>query len=745
MPDDPKPPLPEDDLNAGTAASQPQPETQPIRVAPTTEVVQNTIRAFLVPVGCWRIDDVRFEFDSSAVLPGALKEMRLLDALVKKHPAAPLSLFGHADPVGNDDYNKTLSGRRVRAIYALLIRDVAVWEDLFSHPAGNDNWGTKSIQRMLQTVEDPTLPATGTAGPHTSNALKSFQGKNGLPATGSHNAATRAKLFKAYMDALCPFELTKADFLGKGADPDGKADFQGCSEFNPVLMFSAAENQKFQPQSRHVERNEENAPNRRVMALLFKPGTIVDPQRWPCPTVKEGVAKCKKRFWSDAGKRRQFQANRRTFEVDKDTYACRFYHRLFVLSPCASVAPPVSLALLEIVLDDDKDHVVDAAAPVAEFVRFGIWDKAYDASVNVKNAAAENANFVGDSFRRFYFRVRDPRATTPSVSVDWKTLKKDGSDDDAPASQVLTLSETAPGSKVFVSKAVILVTDDTDCDQPTNSGLSAPLPDVGVRNRGQSNHRLRRGHIDGSVQGEYRPAVGAAAVVKLPIFKRSPDERRRVPVRVINYGSGASAAYISGQFQHANDRWNQVGIQIDPAATVDRPLPAGSTDANGQYAGEANNAEETAALNDLIPITPDNTLTVVFVAKAGSNAYATVAERTNVALQDRFFVFINLGLNLNGDTLAHELHHVLFNRFDTATAQQFYTFNTNPSNSFGIPLPDVRVRRRIQNLNSADPDNDAANDNILNWARRVRTTRFPIGPGLGAATASTGNKLAKPF
>jgi hypothetical protein len=219
-----------------------------------------------------------------------------------------------------------------------------------------------------------------------------------------------------------------------------------------------------------------------------------------------------------------------------------------------------------------------------------------------------------------------------------------------------------------------------------------------------------------------------------------------VPVRVINYGSAASAGYISGQFQHANDRWNQVGIQIDPGGAVNRPVPAGATNAAGLYNGSANNPSETAALNDLIPITPDNTLTVVFVSMTGANAYATVAQRTNVALQDRFYIFINLGLSLDGDTLAHELHHVLFNRFDTATTQQFYTFNTNPSNSFGIALPDVRVRRRIQNLNSADPDNDPPNDNILNWAKRVRTVRFPTAPaGLGAATTSTGNTLAKAF
>ena len=115
-----------DDVTGGVAASHPEPEAQLIRVAPTTETSANTVRAFLIPVGCWRIDDVRFDFDSSVVLPGAYKEMALLAGLVKEHPGAPLSLFGHADPVGDDDYNKRLSGRRVRAIYAMLIRDAAI-------------------------------------------------------------------------------------------------------------------------------------------------------------------------------------------------------------------------------------------------------------------------------------------------------------------------------------------------------------------------------------------------------------------------------------------------------------------------------------------------------------------------------------------------------------------------------------------------------------------------------------------
>jgi len=41
----------------------------PLYVAPTTEDAFNTIRAPLRPIACWRLEDVRFDFDSSFVGP----------------------------------------------------------------------------------------------------------------------------------------------------------------------------------------------------------------------------------------------------------------------------------------------------------------------------------------------------------------------------------------------------------------------------------------------------------------------------------------------------------------------------------------------------------------------------------------------------------------------------------------------------------------------------------------------------
>lgn len=342
-----------DKKSAGTAAAHPPVATHPFRVAPTTSAERNVIRAGILPIGCWRIDDLRFEFDSSIVRPEAAKEFAKLHALRADHPGAPLSIYGHADPVGNDVYNKKLSGRRAHAVYALLVRDPAIWESLYKNPidGSGDKWSFKATQVMLAALGFDPGPATGELNAATKAAVKDFQSKNDLEDDGDPGPLTRQKLFPLYMDAVCvdaagePFKLEPSDFLAQGAHADGKGDIQGCGEFNPVLMFSKEENDAFSKPAKKAERDGENAPNRRVMALLYRPGSQVDPARWPCPSVKEGPEGCKKRFFADADKRRTFQETRREFKDTKDTFACRFYQRQTEHSPCETGAGPVPMIL----------------------------------------------------------------------------------------------------------------------------------------------------------------------------------------------------------------------------------------------------------------------------------------------------------------------------------------------------------------------------------------------------------------
>ncbi len=361
----------------GVAADHPPEETFAAFVDPTTADDFSTIRMPLIPIACWRLEDVRFEFDSSFVLREAKTELTHLAALRTQHPRSPVSIFGHADPTGTDDYNKVLSGRRSTAVYGLLTRNTDLWEELFSTPFGGDNWGTKSIQRMLDDLLFSPGPFTGAMNKETREAVKRFQRANGLSVDGDPGPNTRKKLFAAYMDHICtdingkPFKLEKTDFLARGADSGGKGDFQGCSEFNPVLMFSKDENDRFEASSDKTERNFENTPNRRVMLLMFREGSSVTPDIWPCPRVKEGIADCKKRFFSDADVRRSFQATRREFEKTKDTFACRFYQRISERSPCEApgrfpnfiqvvdeIGLPVKNSAVKLTLSDGSESIL---------------------------------------------------------------------------------------------------------------------------------------------------------------------------------------------------------------------------------------------------------------------------------------------------------------------------------------------------------------------------------------------------
>jgi len=318
--------------DGGVAALHPG-KTEAPYLAPSTQAEFNTIRSPLVAIACWRADDVRFAFDSSLVAPELALDLHHLTLLRAAHPGAPASIFGHADPVGSDDYNKQLSGRRARAIYGMLVRDPDVWEDLFAHPLGNDRWGVNGIDTMISAFVSQDGGPDSTAERFT----KRFRGADGSLTEGS--AADRKDLFVAYMNLLCGPDLhldKVADFLARGADPGLKGDVQGCSEFNPVLIFSKKDDADFAPKEKEGQRNDANAPNRRVLLYLFRPGTRVTPARWPCPRAAEGTAACRKRFWSDGNRRRGFQNpdTRRKFEETRDTFACRFYHRLAFESPC---------------------------------------------------------------------------------------------------------------------------------------------------------------------------------------------------------------------------------------------------------------------------------------------------------------------------------------------------------------------------------------------------------------------------
>jgi hypothetical protein len=760
----------------GVSGDHPVLEGNAAKVAPATGGETNSIATFLIPVGCWRVEDMRFAFDSSFVLPGIAAEMPLLADLREKHtirlkgatPGAeilsppPLSLFGHADPVGNDDYNKQLSGRRAMAIYALLIRDTAMWEKLFSHGFSGDNWGDPALQTML-TTNDPTLAADpGRLDQETRKAKE--------------DAGNRTALYSQYMDKLAgTFKLARSDFLGAGADATGKADYQGCSEFNPVLLFSKEEEQEFQKSENKDQRDSENGPNRRVMGLLFRPGTEVNTAKWPCPRAEEGPAGCRARFWSDGETRRgkHLSGLRRKFEDTHDTFACRFYHRLASTSPCENLLPRLP-ATLEIILDNDNNLAVDSGEPLAQFVRIGLWDHGWDpATGNLLNASADAQNFiskdsVGKEARRFYFRVTDPNASGQAeVRVDWRTELGSGGNDDAPASQVISLTPTAD-PKVFVSRAVFLVADTVDQAQATDSGLPAANPEAGSRTAGQSNHRIRKitvddtHQLDSNLVAEYSSILGGGNVkTTVPLFKRAPDERLKIKVHLVNVlttAGGATGALTAARKVVAIDTLHEVyactgiflevdEIVIDPPAACigwrtrypTSPLAIGADPAVESPSSSGGNLVPSAsqlAIINVIRARRDfdaNDIYLVYVTKifanpvppppGGPGALLTLGSG-GVAFPDSFTAansparsFAFLGIQtVNQFADPHEMTHVTTNLRNSAGGHFHLeaTVNTGPGNIDGRNL--MHRFPLIANSNTANSkrlwDEDFTNNNL---------------------------------
>lgn len=328
-------------------------------VSPTTNPEwRNTLRPVFRPVACWRIHAGYFHFDSSVILPELGPELDKLKPLIKDDRLA--SIFGHADPVGSVEYNAHLSARRARALYGLLTRNADVWLELYADGGQHEAWGLTSTQIMLAALRDSagspyhSGEIDGLYGAQTDRAIRNFQAENAgsdapLRVDGIAGPKTRKRLYERYIDQLTGTPdvalMRPEHFLGDpadNADPKGKckAAFQGCSEHNPILLFSKEDEQKYQREENEPERNERNAPNRRAMIFFFSkqtlfPLTAADiPKAWPCPAWDEGPSACNSLFWPNWKERLASGATERRYEKKERTMACRWYDAMARLSPC---------------------------------------------------------------------------------------------------------------------------------------------------------------------------------------------------------------------------------------------------------------------------------------------------------------------------------------------------------------------------------------------------------------------------
>ena len=277
------------------------------------------------------VEGVTFEFNSSFLHPKHAAKLKAMCALIgewrKKDPEGKLASFGHADLVGDETYNKGLSERRARSVHALLVKDPEAWEALHKE----EKWDLSPVQSLLQHAGEDPGTVDGKDGPKTQAAVKSFQGKNGMPESGTADAETRKKLYQKFMDDCNALDLKAKDFDVIDGNPHA-----GCSEYNPLEKTEA-----------------KSETNRRVTVLFLKSNKNF-PINYPCK--KGSIAPCQAQVKKKPGERR------------RASYGCFFYDDLVKEEKKGgNVTPPAGkLKLVGVKAGEDVKQYVNLKADKAK-------------------------------------------------------------------------------------------------------------------------------------------------------------------------------------------------------------------------------------------------------------------------------------------------------------------------------------------------------------------------------------------
>jgi len=432
------------------------------------------------PLAVWSLGAVHFGFDSSFILPSAASQIADFKTKIAQNPGAAVAVFGHADPVGEDDKNKGLSGRRAFAVWCLLAKDPTGWTQL----ANSDKWDLRTTQTMLSHLKSKASGAPyyggsidGKTGPKTESAIKAFRNDHTLGNGSSLDGQAKEGLYMAYMESVCEVTCKPEDFVGDPKDAKHQWACVGCSEFNPVLVFGKSDDARFRNASDKTERNAKNAPNRRATVFLFPPGAKGPGNvTFPCPQWSEGIAKCKDQFFPDGDARRNPSDAERTWEKDKDTFACKFYAGLGETNSVGPIPPggaagahwdaPQTPAkngdVRKMVLQDPN---LTIGAPV-QFVVFQLIDgqspvETFSIDVIASSGSAEA------EFSRWY---------NPSIVVSQTngSLPKIDFVFEAAASGLTAKSESLPYRDALEYR--ILLGDPADTDPSTNQEYSIRSP-----------------------------------------------------------------------------------------------------------------------------------------------------------------------------------------------------------------------------------------------------------------------------
>jgi len=106
---------------ARLAAQQAENEKQELRkrlLAQLNTILQtrDSARGLIV-----NMSDVLFDFDKATLKPGAREKLAKVSGIVLAYPGLKLSVEGHTDSIGSDEYNMTLSEKRANSVRDYLI------------------------------------------------------------------------------------------------------------------------------------------------------------------------------------------------------------------------------------------------------------------------------------------------------------------------------------------------------------------------------------------------------------------------------------------------------------------------------------------------------------------------------------------------------------------------------------------------------------------------------------------------
>ncbi|MDZ7290072.1 MAG: Ig-like domain-containing protein [candidate division KSB1 bacterium] len=176
-----------------------------------------------------------------------------------------------------------------------------------------------------------------------------------------------------------------------------------------------------------------------------------------------------------------------------------------------------------------KLEILNAALTVTDHVQVARWDNAYDQFMQVSD------NFIDFDPERFFVRVTDLSKNTAPEAVDKVTTKigtltANGDLDDNPTE--IELFETGNNTGIFDSKSQLLMSEDLPFVEVTDDGFPAYDGISGIVTDDAPNDRTHRATRDGSVKAEYELPDGGKCLSTVSVCQRSPDERRRLEIRV---------------------------------------------------------------------------------------------------------------------------------------------------------------------------------------------------------------------